>query len=391
MKNKNIEAVYFLRTFAMLSVVLIHTIGAYYTSFEMDSGAFQKYHYLSRTLRVEKGIFIMLTGLVFFYSHAQKRWTKDNLLDYYKKRFKFIIVPYLIWASVYEFYAYSRLGREFVIGDVISRIVQGESHYQLYFIFIIVQIYMILPAVIWISQRFSIIKKYLWLCGILIQFTYFVIQSTFDLTSSHIFLSNMSYLLLGGWIGLHYETEKAKGKNNIPIIIFGVMTLITGSSLFYLHYYGYTLQEITVTGTVYTLTEITYLVIGSYFFYKLAEKFAAMGSTKMIGRVKHFAVYSFAFYLIHPLILREVAVYTPTRPNYWFHFDITIRYMVTVIFCYLVIRTIHLYIPLAHLIFGKLPATQQDVNRRKFRRIMLKPFELIKRSYQSKNEIKKDM
>lgn len=391
MKNKNIEAVYFLRTFAMLSVVLIHTIGAYYTSFEMDSGAFQKYHYLSRTLRVEKGIFIMLTGLVFFYSYAQKRWTKDNLLDYYKKRFMFIIVPYIVWASIYEFYAHYRLGREFVIGDVISRIVQGESYYQLYFIFIIVQIYMILPLLIWVSQRFSFIKQYLWLFGILIQFAYFVIQSVFDLTSSHIFLSNMSYLLLGGWIGLHYETQKAKGKKIIPTSILGVITLIMGSSLFYLHYYGYMLQEITVTGTLYTLTEISYLVIGSYFFYKLAEKFAATGSNRMIGTVKHFAVYSFAFYLIHPLILREVAVFTPTRPNYWFHFDISIRYIVTVLFCYLVIRFIHLYIPFSHLLFGKLPVKKKGLDSWKFRRILLNPFGVIKRGYQSKSEIKKDI
>lgn len=389
MKNKNIESVYFLRTFAMLSVVLIHAIGAYYTSFEMDSGAFQKYHYLSRMLRVQQGIFIMLTGLVFFYSYAQKQWTKENLLDYYKKRFMFIIVPYILWASIYELYAHYRLGRELIIEDVISRIVQGESYYQLYFIFIIVQMYMILPLVIWVSQRFSIINKYLWVYGILIQFTYFVIQSTFDLTISNLFLSNMSYLLLGGWIGLHYETQRAKGKNILPTIIYGLMSLIIGSSLFYLHYYGYTLQEITVNSTVYTLTEIAYFLIGTYFFYKLAEKFGGIRSIKLIGVVKHFAVYSFAFYLIHPLILREVAVFFPIRSNYWFHFDISIRYMLTVIFCYLVIRFIHLYIPLSNLIFGKLPATKKGLNRKNFRRIILKPFGVIIRN--NKSEIKKDM
>ncbi|WP_163539696.1 acyltransferase [Gracilibacillus sp. YIM 98692] len=359
MKKTRIESIYILRLTAMLMVVLVHTVGVYNESFDVLSGAFQKYHFLSRMIRVEAGIFILLTGLVFFFNYAQKEWNKASLIDYYKKRAMFIVVPYLIWALIYEWYAHVKIDRELIFSEVVSRILQGESYYQLYFIFIIVQIYLVLPLFVWATQNCDFVRKYLWIIGIVLHLIYIFIQNTFDLSAHNLFFNKISLFLLGGWIGLHYLKEKEKASKWIPTAVIGVIALGIGSVLFYLHYAGYTLNQIQVYSPVYKLTELGYLVLGSYFFFKLSEKITSRLSTKHLGKLKHVAVYSFGYYLIHPLVLKEVAGFTTVRTNYWFHFDITVRYVLTVVLCFVIIWLTHRFVPFAQLFFGKLPARRK--------------------------------
>lgn len=339
----------------MLMVVMVHVIGVYHSTFDFESGAFQKYHFLSRIIRVEAGIFIMLTGLAFFYNYVDKEWNLRSLIDYYRKRVVFILVPYLLWAIIYEFYAHYTIDRPLEFWEVVQRILRGESYYQLHFIYIIVQFYLVLPVFLWLTRRFSFIRKHLWLIGIVLQLSYIVLTDIFNIDIYNFFMGMIAYFLLGGWIGVHYSAESRKATNFMPTVLLGIIALSAGSLLFYLHYYGYTLQEIPVEAVLYSSLNLVYLVTGCYFFFKFAEKVTSKLSGNSINKLKSVAVYSFGFYLIHPLILKEVAQFTIIRSNYWFHFDIAVRYLVTVFLCYLVIHLSHRFLPFANLLFGKLP------------------------------------
>lgn len=99
-----------------------------------------------------------------------------------------------------------------------------------------------------------------------------------------------------------------------------------------------------------------FLFIGSLFFFRLAERAAQTASNKITEGIKRVALYSFGFYLIHPFLLKEAARFIPMHNNYLFHIDIFLRYITVIVFCYLVIFTIHKLSPkTARLLFGKMP------------------------------------
>ncbi|UOQ45693.1 acyltransferase [Halobacillus salinarum] len=355
MAKQRITSVYFLRLIAMLCVVLVHVTGIYYSVLDMGTGAFQKYHFFNRIIRIEAGIFIMITGLVFFYNYYPKKFTASLLKDYFRKRVFFIVVPYIVWALFYELYAHYTGGRSLTIFGVLERILKGESYYQLHFIFLIVQFYIFLPLFVYLTQKFSLFKKYFWLFGILIEVGYFYLNSTYGFTNMVVFLKSFGTFSLGGWLGIYYleQREKVYNKTIYPL---GILTLIAGTLTALYYYYVYTMGEIKVDWDYYKLLNVSYLMLGGYFFFRITEILSRKLPKLPNEIVKNVALYSFGFYLVHPFILKEVGRWIPIHNNYWFHLEVFVKYIVVVVFCYLFIFTIHKFAPkVASLLFGKLP------------------------------------
>ncbi|WP_456273197.1 acyltransferase [Bacillus sp. AK031] len=361
MKNR-IESIYFLRLIAMLLVVLVHVTGTFYNTLPMEGDAFAKYHFLNRFIRIEAGIFIMLTGLVFFYNYSKKKLTVPLFIDYYKKRVLYIVVPYLVWAVLYEFYAYYTINRELVFSEVLDRILHGQSYYQLHFIFLIVQFYLVFPVLMILAKKSAFFRKYMWIIGIVIGVAYYDINSTYNLFSFKMFLSLIGPYLLGGWIGMHYAEEKRKVNKVVSTVFFGAVFLIFGSAISLLYYHLYTIQSFHLEGIYYKIINTTYLVGGSYFLFRIAERLQKKASERAMTFVRNIALYSFGFYLIHPFILREVSQIIPVHSNYLFHVEILGRYILTVFLCYAVIWTVHKFFPYPGLLFGKLPKDPPPFN-----------------------------
>ncbi|UOQ50285.1 acyltransferase [Gracilibacillus caseinilyticus] len=353
--QKRIDSIYFLRLFAMLLVVLVHATGTYYSTLPMDGEAFAKYHFFNRFIRIEAGIFIMLTALVFFYNFSNKNLSVSLFIDYLKKRVLYILVPYIVWAVFYEFYARLTIHRELSIMDILSRILQGDSYYQLHFIFLIVQFYLVFPIFITLAKKLSFFRKYMWLIGIIVEILYYYLNDKYDLVSFNLFLNMLGPYFMGAWIGMHYQAIKSNIHKRLPTILFGIVFVVAGSALALLHYYVYTVQSFYLKGIYYKLIETTFLVGGSYFFFRVAELLLKISSASVMNITRNIALYSFGFYLLHPFVLKEVARFIPVHNNYLFHIEVLGRYVFTVIFCYFIIYFIHRFFPFAGLLFGKLP------------------------------------
>lgn len=354
MSKQRIDSIFLLRLFAMLMVVLVHVTGQFQSTLPFDSGAFQKYHFLNRIVRIEAGIFIMITGMVFFFNYMKKTLTWDVLKDYYKKRVTFILVPYLVWAVFYELYMYHIGFREVSLIGSLDRILHGESYYQLHFIFLIVQFYLVLPLFVYMAQKLEFFRKYMWAFGIGLELMYFYFNNTYSFTSFHVFLNSIGTFLLGAWIGTYYNEVIQKVRSYTSIFYFAGAG-IAGLTTVYLHYDMYMLNESALPGFAYKLVNLMYMVTGSYMIFRLAELASGKMSSRAFGVVKNVAVYSFGFYLLHPVVLREVAKFIPADSNYMFHFQMGARYVSTVLLCYIIIWGVHKFIPGASAIFGKLP------------------------------------
>ncbi|WP_394547681.1 acyltransferase [Priestia aryabhattai] len=362
-QKQHIQSIYFLRLFAMMMVVLVHVTAAYATVLPFASEAYQKYHFLNRIVRIEAGIFIVITGLVFFYSYINKPLTKTLWKTYYARRVTYILVPYVIWALIYEFYSYYVGATELNAADIVKRILRGESYYQLHFIFLIVQVYLVLPVFVWLAQKVIIFKKYMWLFGIIIQLGYLMLNNTYHITSFNLFLNTMATFLLGGWMGIYYREQVDKKYSRSNIVLF-LVTLGSGIAISLLNYHLYTMKTIQISGFTYEAANTIYLVVGSYFFFRIAEILAEKLSVKSVTVVKNIAMYSFGFYLIHPMVLNFVAKAVPIQGNYMFHFEILARYILTLAGCYLIIWGCHRLLPFASFLFGKLPKEAVFIYRR---------------------------
>ncbi len=354
--KKEIASIYYVRVFAMLMVVFVHATAQYRHLFTVNTIQHQIYHFLNNIVRVESGIFIMLVGIVFFYNYQNRNFlSKENLLTYFKRRVVYILIPYIIWSLIYEADAIYYGDRVYDLAGIIDRILTGQSKYQLYFIFLIVQFYLVLPIIVTITQKSAFLRKYLWVFGVLIEFIYFFLNMKYNLTTVPFFLNLFGSFLLGAWIGLHYNTIKAK-ITNAKIVLAGTGFLLTGVPYVLIRYQNTFNERVPIPESLYKLLGIGFLVIGSFFFFYLCEKFVETFSKKTTARIKSIAFYSFGFYLLHPFVLYYVMEWLPTREtNLSWHVTITLQYLLTVIACYFIIWAFHRFVPFASFLFGKLP------------------------------------
>ncbi|QVY60316.1 acyltransferase [Cytobacillus gottheilii] len=358
--KKEILSVYYLRVFAMLFVVFVHTTAQYRHLFTVDSIQHQFYHFMNNFVRVEVGIFIMLVGIVFFYIYRNKSFTPQELYKYGKKRVVFILVPYIIWSLIYEMEQIYLGTRVFGINNIWENILTGGSKYQLHFIYLVVQFYLLLPFMIMIVKRSHLLKKYLWLIGIILEFFFFMMRMNYGWDNFR-FVNSLGAFLLGGWIGLHYDEIKAKVTNK-KMWTFAVLFLACSISVIYIRYQNSFIEQIAIPDSVYKLLVMGFYVGGSFFFFYMSERFSTAFSETTTKRFKNVASYSFGFYLLHPLVLYQVMNFLPTRgTGLSFHIMIPLQYAITVILCYLIILFVHSYVPFANFLFGKLPQKQKPV------------------------------
>ena len=353
--KKEIASIYYVRFFAMLFVVLVHTTAQYRHLFPAPSIQNTFYFFLNNIVRVEGGMFVMIMGIVFFYMYRDRPFTKDALLTYWKKRVTYILIPYIVWSLIYEVEMWHYQDRPLVLSDILHRILFGESKYQLYFIFIVVQFYLVFPLLMMLVRKFSFFRKYLWLFGILAEYAYFQFSIHTDFVTVPLMFSFIGSYMLGAWIGVHYETiiEKMTKKK---MTIAGISSLLFGLTYVFIRYRNTYFDRLPIDDDYYKMIGILFKVIGSLFFFYFAEYLVRWSSQKSVHRMRSIAYYSFGFYLMHPLVLFQVMKYLPTRGTLisW-HITIFLQYSITVILCYLIIWFFHRFVPFASFIFGKLP------------------------------------
>lgn len=353
--RKEIASIYYVRFFAMLMVVLVHTTAQYHHLFDVPSVQNIFYFFLNNIIRVEGGMFVMIMGIVFFYMYRDRPFTVQNLLSYWKKRVVYILIPYIIWSLIYEVEMWYYQDRVLVWSEVLNRIALGQSKYQLYFIFIVVQFYLIFPVLMVMVRKWDFFRKYIWVFGIIIEYAYFQYIVRVGYIATPLLFTKLSPYLLGAWIGLHYESIVEK-MTKWKMIITGIIGFGFGFIYVFIRYRNTYFDRLAIEDDVYKVFGIIFMFIGSFFFFYMAEFLARKLSDKSNNRMRSVAYYSFGYYLMHPLVLFQVMTYFPTRalPMPW-HFTIALQFILTIIFCYLIIWLFHRFVPFANFVFGKLP------------------------------------
>ncbi len=108
------------------------------------------YHYSAPTwwffnlfdsvIRPSAGIYVMISGILFLGSSRE-----DGYFTFIWKRYAKLIPPFLVWSFIYAFYDACGNDEPFRWGQTALQILQGPTAYHLWFMYMILALYLVMP------------------------------------------------------------------------------------------------------------------------------------------------------------------------------------------------------------------------------------------------------
>lgn len=292
-KDKLYELDY-MRFIACLAVMAVHITA---TALDVNGyihGSFPHMVMLiiNRSLKFTTPVFIFLSGVTSFYSYRKKEF---NYFSFIKKRLEKVLVAYLIWCVIY-YLAYIKAGfYSFNLTFFIDNIIYGSMSYHLYFVVVIVQMYIVGPIFykmlkdsnkkVIILIVFAIITM---LCAEFLRFKY----------ADRVFLKYMFFYMLGIYVTLERDNYLTFINRFKFVIVAGYLTV----SAIYIAVTYYNL-------TIYMYIWFVFSVFSVFFVYYIGL-IMKKSLSKFYSFIKLFGQSSYFIYLMHPLVLTFMIMYT---------------------------------------------------------------------------------
>lgn len=338
--DKRLKEIDILRALAFIFVVVQHGMGG--LSFSSKIGIIDKVSlrlfYMVGKPAVQ--IFLFISGLSLSYVYSRKL----NLKNYYIKRIKYVIIPYLIW-SVINMY---KLGNKDRLAQFFLQSVAGNGAFHLWYMGGIIRLYIFFPIILYISKKVHSMNKSARIAifsSILILYyqifkyknlisdkaALFIFRTPSDLQHKMVDISMLFwilYFILGIYAALNYEYIKEK------LLKYKVIIYI---SYFILLAYAY-FNDLDVIPFNRVLT-IAYTTSSILFFYIISCQ--VVNKQKVYKCMRFISDYSFASYMAHVIVLSKVAnqinAWNVNIPNFLYASIITIATVfITSVIIYLI-------------------------------------------------------
>lgn len=297
------------RAIAIFAVVLIHATSS--ATVEPAEGSLSQILFYCLNLSGSFAVpaFIVLSGVVLFYSYDGK-WSGRTALAFYRKRAVSLVIPYLIWAFFYYSYNQYLNTHKFVMEwSVFWRMLRwAEWSYHSYFMLIILQMYVLFPLLMTLVARTAWFRRWMIVVGMAIQAGFYVYRHWFGNVeqADRIAPTYIGYFLIGGAIGLAYPSVKA-WVDKRAWLTAGVM--ITGGGGYMALFLFDRYKHMSAENTWFEVARFVY-VIGACLFLMQAGRFLLRKLPRLSVALTSIGICSFGIYLIHPALLSAVAVKT---------------------------------------------------------------------------------
>ncbi|MFY0714757.1 acyltransferase family protein [Seonamhaeicola sp. NFXS20] len=276
-----------LRILATFSVIVIHVSAPLVVDFgKIPMFDWHVANFFDSISRYSVPIFLMISGALLL--------NKDyDLMEFLKKRFVKIMLPFLMWSIIYSLlnrYVFKK--GSFDIIKIVRDVFYG-SEYHLWFIFTLLGVYLTVPILRkWIKQATKKEILYvliIWLVTLFLTIPRMKIYfPKIDLTY---FSGFIGYFILGYYLSLSHFKRIV----SVSLIVFGVLVTIFGTyhftvknAKFYFYFYEY-------------LCLNTFMVSSGVFM--LFNKLNCVNPkhTNMVTKISQAC---FGIYLMHPLVLK---------------------------------------------------------------------------------------
>jgi surface polysaccharide O-acyltransferase-like enzyme len=149
-KRAHIFEIDLLRAITIFSVVALHSFADTSNLFAKSLQSIKLLALFVHYLHFNREMFIFVTGLVLTYAYYKRPF---SLKKFWFRRTVFIVIPYIFWSLIYvkvnnynlDLWSYIKLS----YFDILS----GNASYQLYYILLAIEFYLIFPAFLWFLKK----------------------------------------------------------------------------------------------------------------------------------------------------------------------------------------------------------------------------------------------
>ncbi|MCL6457197.1 MAG: acyltransferase, partial [Gorillibacterium sp.] len=210
-KEKVVEFEVF-RAFAIIAVVLIHSTSRGVTVLDHESMIYWVFYFLNKISLFAVPSFIFMSGVVLFYTYYDK-WKPKDIIPFYMKRLKFILVPYLVVSLLYYIFNQRLYYDSWTIdwGHFLMLLPLGHAGFHLYYIIIILQFYFLFPFLIFLVKKYPLVKRYFALIGLGLYLAFYMVNKfyyQFPYRPTMCF-TYFIFFFLGASVGMNYKKALA--------------------------------------------------------------------------------------------------------------------------------------------------------------------------------------
>lgn len=296
--NKRQPDIVFLNVLFCFLVIFIHISSEVVTDMPKNTNFFRTVFSAQKLSSFVVQGFITLSGIKLFLNKSNG----INYGKYYFSRFVRVVLPYIIWATIYYVCFCNFDGREFSFESLVDGILQGNIWAHFYFVIVLIQFDILTPIWMFLYRRgnpsvhiaFSTI-----ITAVCAQYLPSILTTIFpsfpNFNISSCFLRYLIYWTAGCLIGNNYDEFRKYLKSNkiiitITFILCGIIYIVP--------------SNITVghEPVWLELFNIMYAMSAILFFYMLSQLFSGRGE-KLLAPMRFIDRSSYMIYLVHCLII----------------------------------------------------------------------------------------
>lgn len=252
-RDKHLYQIDLVRLVTFGGVILDHVMLSVTAPTSVAAGAVELF------LRYTRYGFFTLTGFVLTYQYRNREL---KAVPFWKRRYKLIGLPFVVWSLFYWFYVrYHTSGVDAVtnawssfdaaersVKSIVYDLITGNAAYHLYFLSVSMQIYLVFPLVLWVLKRTWGFHRYLLALSLVIQMMlmYAMVRAPISFFTwgvqaeiwSHLVVTIFPYqffVLAGCVAAMHYEAFQAFFKRwRWHLIALGAVVMVA-TWLYYLY------------------------------------------------------------------------------------------------------------------------------------------------------------
>lgn len=313
------------RALAIIGVLHVHS-----SSFAAGEQALQSPYYywlnwINIFFKFGTPSFIFLSSFVLFYNYYGRPVTRSLIGSFYRRRLKYILLPYLLASIGYyglTLYVNGELRQHPAenLKSLVGVLFSGSAYAHLYFVFISIQFYLLFPLLLKLLQSSRVWVRWAVPLGLALQWA-FIFWNKYQLhivEKGSLSISYLAYYMMGAYIAIQFEEIKPwliKPWSELTTGLkrFTVLLIVCWLGAAFVHvqlwyqarHFGNWSDSLwyELLWNVHTMLSAMVLLYFTFVLYRKAPRAIAALLTRM-GEL------SFAIYLIHPLLL---AVYRRFR------------------------------------------------------------------------------
>ena len=288
-----------LRVAATFAVVALHLSAQHWADTDIYSTAWQAFNLYDSLVRWTVPVFVMISG-VFFLAGTQ------SLRQILRKNVLRIVTAFVFWSALYAAYAY--FFNKCALSTAVTLFFSG--HYHMWFLFMIVGLYLIVPLLRPIAQNETLLRYFLLLALVfnflLPQLGALLSLFSWPLYSSYLSLSGMlyyhftlgfaAYFMLGRYLSRKELSPKA-ARWCYALGVAGLIVTVVMTS-----YASRRLGTATVLFYNYDSVGVLLMCLAVFVFARRHLNFPSLGE-KGHARIRALSRWSFGAYLVHPLFI----------------------------------------------------------------------------------------